>query len=204
MNTEDITEGRHVLKSAAFPATASPSLDSSHTIRVADYTVVAGLIANNDDETSFTDKNGATGGTLGDACSSAAPERRGGLRVSECLPLKCRSTAASSQKARRRLLSLQRPGVEGWEKAGSPSPFSTHPLQWRCGGGSGTAKHQNSRAGERVRQREGWRDSLHSWRGPCKLETLQKPTNSQSSQALFYLHVIFFNASAPEGRHKEN
>lgn len=75
MNTEDITEGRHVLKSAAYPATASLSLDPSHIIRLVDYTVVVGLIANNDDETSFTDKNGATGGTLGDACSSAAPER---------------------------------------------------------------------------------------------------------------------------------
>lgn len=62
-------------KSAAYPAPASPSLDPSHTIRLADYTVEAGLIANNGDETSFTDKNGATGGTLGDARSSAA--RRG-------------------------------------------------------------------------------------------------------------------------------
>lgn len=200
MNTEDITEGRHVLKSAAYPATASLSLDPSHIIRLVDYTVVVGLIANNDDETSFTDKNGATGGTLGDACSSAAPERRGGVRVSECTPLKCRSTAARNQKAWQRLLSLQRPGVGG----GSPSPFSTHPLQWRCGGGSGTAKHQNAIAGERVRQRGGWKDSLHSWRGPCKLETPQKPTKSHSSQALFYLHVIFFNASTPEGQHEEN
>lgn len=52
-----------MLKSAAYPAPASPGLDPSHTIRLADYTVVAGLIANSDDETSFTDKNGATGGT---------------------------------------------------------------------------------------------------------------------------------------------
>lgn len=75
MNTEDITGGRRVLKSAAYPAPASPSLDPSPTIRLADFTVLAGLIANDDDETSFTNRNGATGGMLGDACSSAA--RRG-------------------------------------------------------------------------------------------------------------------------------
>lgn len=61
-----------------------------------------------------------------------AHQRRGGVRVSECLPLKCRSTAGCNQKARRHLLLLQRPcgGVQGRLTITIQHPSSAVALWW--------------------------------------------------------------------------